>query len=169
MWVFRHTHTHTHNVTMLLCTQVRSQYSAYNKYITTLVQATSSNICVQPILMLLICAMLHVPQQRVLHTASLVEQEFWGYSCNLLWVIEMYVMVAFYTAHHYLQKALEGWEELHWLRMWCVSCLMWGHMTSNTCPGHTTTVDKSTLDFGQKSDWSKTAAWMHAYTNREHW
>ena len=28
----------------------------------------------------------------------------------------------------------EGWEELHWLRMWCVSCLVWGHMTSNKCP-----------------------------------
>ena len=31
--------------------------------------------------------------------------------------------------------------------MWCLSCLMWGHLTSNTCPGYTTTVYKSTFDF----------------------
>ena len=36
------------------------------------------------------------------------------YSFNLLRVIEMHAMVAFYTAHHYLQKALEGWEGLEW-------------------------------------------------------
>ena len=116
--------------------------------------------------------MLHVPQQLVLHTASLVQKEFWGYSCNLLRVIEMHVMVAFYTAHHYLQKALGGWEELHWLRMWCVSCLVWGHMTSNKCPckwpaTHAQDTQllwtKSTCDFGQKPLFSL-LSYMRVYT-----
>ena len=34
---------------------------------------------------------------------------------------------------------------------------MLGHLTSNTCPGHTTTAYKST--------WSKTAAWMYVHTS----
>ena len=43
-------------------------------------------------------AELHVTQQPVLYTTSVVQQEFWSYSCNFLRVIEMDMMVAFHTA-----------------------------------------------------------------------
>ena len=118
---------------------VQSQYNGYNKHITTSVQVTSSKyMCTAHLDATNMCNATCSPTACIAHCKFGAEG-----------ILRLFLQPS--SGHwdardgcllHCTSLSAESirgwWEGLHWLRMWCVSCLVWGHMTSNKCPRHTT-------------------------------